>query len=283
MEARNYTKLSLCILLTVTFTLLLFPSISPAQTSPVTAVIDDFDDADYTANFFGLLTSAGNPEETYSGDLVADYDVFGANPSNPLNTAHQVSWDETQGATTGPDDAFWYSLVSDGSGQVIPVGDFTHLSFKVQPGAREVGASDKRDVLAVDLQVNYPGGQVDGEGKPFRIYRTYHPVANPWVLDLVRISFSDFRDEYDSTVRFTDDLANNLANFRAVAIAMLDPTDAYLMDADGDGFDLNLDNNGTIFIENVGFWNKSLGTTNERFCNRGSLDLFGHRRIFPRK
>ena len=94
--------------------------------SEVLAVIEDFNDMDPASNFLGLDTGAGNYG---TGDLHADFDTFGANPGNPLNTSHQVSWDGALGDTPGTDDAFWYSYINDGALPVLPVADFSHLSF----------------------------------------------------------------------------------------------------------------------------------------------------------
>ncbi|MBU4377412.1 MAG: carboxypeptidase-like regulatory domain-containing protein [Candidatus Omnitrophica bacterium] len=96
------------------------------------------------------------------------------------------------------------------------------------------------------------------------MYRAYQPVLNIEELDLVSVGLYDFCDEYDPAVRFTDNLTNNIANLRAVAIVMTDFTDAYLTDTDGDGINLGLDNFGTVFIEDVGFWNRTVATLNTR-------------------
>ena len=44
---------------------------------------------------------------------------------------------------------------------------------------------------------------------------------------------------------------------------MTDYTDEYLMDNDGDGLDLNLDNYGTLFIEDIKFWNEDKAVIDE--------------------
>ena len=56
----------------------------------VTAIIDDFNDADPYYNFLGLETSAGRVDDD-GEDLEVSYDVFDSDSA--LHTAHQVSWD----------------------------------------------------------------------------------------------------------------------------------------------------------------------------------------------
>ena len=233
-----------------------------AYAEPVRAIIDNFDDADPGKNFLNLDTNAGRlPTDVYPADLLASFDVFGANPANPLNTAHQLSWDAAQGATPGPDDAYWYSFVSDGSGLKLPVGSMQWLRMKIQLGEVSIIETGKRDIIGIDLQVNYPEGVTDSEGKPFRVYRAYQPLANETQLDIVAIPLYDFHDEFTGA-RFTDstlpyDFSYNCANLRAVAIAMTDPTDTYMSNPA-----LGLDNEGTIFIEDVELWAKGVAITN---------------------
>ncbi|MFH0839551.1 MAG: putative Ig domain-containing protein [Candidatus Omnitrophota bacterium] len=234
-------------------------NITPVAGEAVFMIIDDFDNADPATNFLGLSTGVGN---FGTGDFIADYDVYGGNPGNPLNTAHQVSWDGALGSFPDPEDAFWYSFVNDGSGPLISIADYTHLWLKLQAGWGE-GVDPTIDIVGIDLQVNYPDGEIDQEGKPFRIYRAYQAVCNAQDLDIAAIPLSEFRDEYgspgqgQSAPRFTDNLAYNSANLRAAAIAMTDHTDWHLTTG------LNMDHRGTIFIEDVAFWNKNNATKNE--------------------